>query len=255
MEIIDGGLAADPTNMAMLAIWHDLAPGSAQEFEDWHSSQHLPERVTIPGITRARRYIRIGEAGEEYCTVINIADTEVLTSSEYLRRLNAPTPWTVKVSAGYMNFFRCALTPNHSWIAGRGPYLVSVRADLPIAAPTVEAVDEVWASLASWRVPARMPALSLGRVEAERTSITTSETSARHRTGESVTDLVLFGEVCDANDAEILRRDATGRIEEILEGAQVRAACYRLQFDIDTAIGAPVYAQNVEDHSQYATGV
>ena len=92
-----------------------------------------------------------------------------------------------------------------------------------------------------------------GRVEAAATSTTTSETSARHRTVESVTDLVLFGEVSDTDAAANLQEDSARHIEARLAGARVRGALYRLQFDLDEEVGAPVYRQNLHDRSQFTT--
>ena len=32
--------------MGVVAIWHDLLPEAKEEFYEWHSREHLPERVT-----------------------------------------------------------------------------------------------------------------------------------------------------------------------------------------------------------------
>lgn len=237
---------------SMLAIWHDVVPEMIEDFEAWHSRQHLPERVTIPGIHLARRYKRTGDDGEEYCTVLNIDDTDVLRSDEYLRRLNAPTPWTLTASDSYMNFFRCAVTPARSWVAGRGPSLVSIRVDVEQKLLTHDAIDAVWEDLASWRDTTTVSRLSIGLVEGAATATTTSETSARSRTSESVTDLVLFAEVAGADQTEALRQDAVRHIATRFDHPQLVSACYRLQFEIDENIAAPIYRTNLQDHSQYA---
>ena len=40
---------------ACLAMWWDMAPDMRAEFEHWHSHEHFPERLAIPGFQRATR--------------------------------------------------------------------------------------------------------------------------------------------------------------------------------------------------------
>ena len=41
---------------AALAMWWDMAPDMKAEFEDWHSHEHFPERLGVPGFHRASRW-------------------------------------------------------------------------------------------------------------------------------------------------------------------------------------------------------
>lgn len=234
---------------SMLAIWHDVAPGMADEFETWHSQQHLPERVTIPGITLARRYKKAGAEGEEYCTVLTIEDTDVLRSDEYLRRLNAPTPWTIEVSGNYMNFYRCAIAKGFSSLGGRAPFLVSIRIDADQNELSNESLTALWDDMKgalSW-------SQSLGVVEGAATKTKTSETSARNRTSESLTDLVIFAELSTHELAEKFRKDALHHVHSHFNKADTTSACYQLQFEIDERIAAPLYAANLRDTKQYGS--
>ena len=47
---------------AAVAMWWDVAPEMRAEWEDWHSSEHMPERLAIPGFLRGTRWI--AESGE-----------------------------------------------------------------------------------------------------------------------------------------------------------------------------------------------
>jgi hypothetical protein len=37
---------------AAIAMWWNMAPDLRSEFEDWHSHEHFPERMSIPGFRR-----------------------------------------------------------------------------------------------------------------------------------------------------------------------------------------------------------
>jgi hypothetical protein len=39
-----------------LAMWWDMAPEMRAEFEHWHTHEHFPERLGIPGFLRAARW-------------------------------------------------------------------------------------------------------------------------------------------------------------------------------------------------------
>lgn len=41
---------------AAIAMWWDVAPTHRAEFEDWHSHEHFPERLSIPGFLRGSRW-------------------------------------------------------------------------------------------------------------------------------------------------------------------------------------------------------
>lgn len=95
---------------AMVAIY-DLDDGWETRHDDWHSHEHMYERVGIPGFLRGRRYIADG-AGPR-CFVLYEADSlDVLTSDAYLERLNKPTPWSSETMPHFCNMMRtlCRVT-------------------------------------------------------------------------------------------------------------------------------------------------
>src|SRR5712675_2175888 len=77
----------------VVAIWNDITPEGRAEFFAWHNREHMPERVGIPGFRRGRRYIALAGA-PEFFTLYETDSPEVLAGSDYLNRLNHPTPWT-----------------------------------------------------------------------------------------------------------------------------------------------------------------
>ena len=77
----------------VLAIWNGIAPGHDGEFLRWHVNEHIPERLSVPGFLRARRYVALSGA-PRYFNFYEVEAPEVLQAQPYLDRLNAPSDWT-----------------------------------------------------------------------------------------------------------------------------------------------------------------
>src|SRR4051794_9340570 len=90
---------------AAVAMWWDIAPASRSEFEDWHSHEHFPERMSIPGFRRGSRWAS-EDGGEGFFVLYELEAYEALTSPHYLARLNAPTPWSTKMMPHHRNMVR-----------------------------------------------------------------------------------------------------------------------------------------------------
>lgn len=90
---------------AVLAVWFGVAPADEDELNRWYPRQHLPERLSVPGFLRGRRYAVAGE-GPPYFTLYETADAGVLSSAPYLERLNAPTEWTRRVLPTFRDMVR-----------------------------------------------------------------------------------------------------------------------------------------------------
>lgn len=80
-----------------LAIWFDeLDPEGETDFNEWYVRQHLPERLSVPGFMRGRRYAAV-DGGPPYFTFYETANAAVLGGPALLERLNDPTDWTRRV--------------------------------------------------------------------------------------------------------------------------------------------------------------
>jgi len=75
------------------------------EFEHWHSHEHFPERLALPGFRRASRWADAGD-GQGFFVLYELATYEVLVSPEYLARLNAPSEWSRKMMPHHRNMVR-----------------------------------------------------------------------------------------------------------------------------------------------------
>ncbi len=90
---------------AFVAIWHDIVPEGKAEFYAWHTREHMPERLAVTGFLRGRRYL--AERGTpEFFNLYEVEAPAVLTSSEYLARLNDPTPWSKRALPHFRNVSR-----------------------------------------------------------------------------------------------------------------------------------------------------
>lgn len=101
---------------AAIVIWCHIDAALRPEHDAWHSGEHLPERLAIPGFLRGRRCRAANEAAEwPYFILYELRDASIMTSAAYLERLNNPTPWSKKI------FASCRLSRTLCRIAeGRG---------------------------------------------------------------------------------------------------------------------------------------
>jgi hypothetical protein len=66
-----------------------------EEFNAWYDSEHLPERLAIPGFRSACRWVADVAAAEgKYLATYELDAEAVLSSPEYLARFEGATPWT-----------------------------------------------------------------------------------------------------------------------------------------------------------------
>ena len=111
----------------VLAIWSDAVPEHEDEFNDWYTSQHLPERVGVPGFRRGRRYVKDTPGELRYFTLYECATIEVLASAPYLERLNNPTDWTRRAMPFFRNGSRAAMVVASSAGAGIGGLAATIQ--------------------------------------------------------------------------------------------------------------------------------
>ncbi len=111
---------------AVLAIWNDVAPGGEAEFDHWHTREHVPERVGIPGFLRGRRFEALAGA-PRYFTLYEADSTATLGGPAYLERLNNPTAWTRRALPLFRNTRRTACRVTLSLGDGIGGALATLE--------------------------------------------------------------------------------------------------------------------------------
>lgn len=178
---------------AILAVWNDVQPEQEADFNDWYIRDHLPDRVSIPGFRRGRRWLSAG-GGPRYFTFYEIDDVGVMHSAAYLNRHENPTDWTRKVMPAFVGMNRsiCRVTARQ----GRGDGGVAAVVRL---APETGADDALRGWIAGQALPGIMRApgiLGAGLWEldrpASRTPVT-AETRLR-ATADAVIDWALVVE-------------------------------------------------------------
>ncbi len=93
------------TGKAAMLLSFDVAPEAIDEHDDWHTHEHMPERLSIPGFMRGSRWVALSGA-PRYFVMYEVAELGVLDSAAYLERLNNPTAWTTKMMAHYRGMTR-----------------------------------------------------------------------------------------------------------------------------------------------------
>jgi hypothetical protein len=120
---------------AAVAMWWDVAPEVRAEWEEWHTAEHMPERLAIPGFLRGTRWVALSGA-PSYFVLYEVKELATLTGGAYLERLNHPTPWSLKMMPHHRNMVRSLCEVRASWGGGLPAVLGTIRfsaaTDLPV---------------------------------------------------------------------------------------------------------------------------
>jgi hypothetical protein len=111
---------------AVVAMWWNVRPEQRVEFGDWHSHEHFPERMGIPGFRRGSRWTSILDA-DGFFVLYELETYETLTSAAYLDRLNHPTPWSTKMMPHHLDMVRSQCRVAASFGGGIATALATIR--------------------------------------------------------------------------------------------------------------------------------
>jgi hypothetical protein len=218
---------------AFLAIWNDIGDGGEPEYNVWHTRQHMPERLGVPGFCVGRRYVDRNLGHQRYFTLYEGATLETFSSDAYRVRLNNPTAWSIRTQPSFLNFARSACVVAASLGRGIGGALATIRLNLPAGgAADFEAAAE--------KLAARMLALDgvtgahLGVASPETTRIRTRETELRARTGEDVFDAVVMVEGIGRPEVEGTIDAAQVMVRELVDVTAAQSAVYDLAYLLRT---------------------
>jgi len=212
----------------------DIVPEAVAEHDHWHTFEHLPERLSIPGFLRGTRWIAL-EGQPRYLVLYEVEALGTLTSPAYLERLNQPTPWTSQIMPSYRGMRRGLCVVAGSFGHGLGHLCALVRFK-----PLADAVAE----LRHWLLHEALPALpsrpgigSVHWLEGAVTAPLTNEQRIRGADAGVDSTLLLTGYDRAVLDALLQSELAAGTLAS--RGAlEVTQALYRTDYSLTRAATA-----------------
>lgn len=147
---------------ALIFAGFDLPAESEADIIAWHSEEHLPERLSLPGFLRGRRY-RSPTAAPTYLVLYELETLGVMESAAYVERLNNPTPWTSRCVPQFRNNFRSCFEVLTRQGQSRGRFVTFLALAKGAARPTPETLGG---------------RVTFARCDVDRSSIHTTEAEA-----------------------------------------------------------------------------
>jgi hypothetical protein len=89
-----------------LAIWSDIGPDRLTDYLHWLTREHTSERIGTAGFLAVRVFRALDIDAARVFILYELDGPEVLSGADYLRRLNAPTPWSQRIMPMLGNFIR-----------------------------------------------------------------------------------------------------------------------------------------------------
>jgi hypothetical protein len=111
---------------AAMLLNFDIDEAAVAEHDDWHTHEHMPERLAVPGFLRGTRWVAV-HGSPRYAVIYEVEHLEVLGSDAYLERLNQPTAWTAKMMPRYRGMSRSLCSVEGSWGRGVGHFALLIR--------------------------------------------------------------------------------------------------------------------------------
>ena len=178
---------------AFVIMWHDIAPEGDAAYNLWHTREHMPERIALPGFLRARRGLNRGLARQMYFTLYEGEDLEAFLSPDYKNSLNFPTEWTQKVAPHFRNFLRMACAVRATSGEGVGGAVATFRLTLGGRSED-DMLAALRPALSAIAALAPVSAAHVGCARPDHAGGATRETEIRPTMNEAPFDLVLIVE-------------------------------------------------------------
>lgn len=179
---------------AAVAMWWTVDEGDRVEFHEWHSKEHFPERLGIPGFRRGSRWQAANDG--TFFVLYELASYDTLTSPPYLSRLNDPTPWSTKMMPLHRGMVRSQCRVLGSSGHGVATFMHTVRLS-PL--PDQEQALQQFLSALIERVP-NVPGLTAAHLLRTETPLVEPTREQEIRGGDAAADWILLvaGHVADA---------------------------------------------------------
>lgn len=212
---------------AFITMWHDVEASKLDAFNAWHTHEHMPERVGIPGFLGGRRYWNHSLERQRCFTLYEGEDGNAFCSAAYLERLNNPTPWTTQVQPSFRNFLRIACETVVREGRGIGGAVATWR--LTLAAGTVLDSARIAAGIREERA---VTGIHIGKARGDLTAYRTAETELRPGGEEAGFDMVVLADGVGHAELQAVLLAHTGRLQAMTGVLDVMPAVYDLSFRI-----------------------
>ncbi|MEO0382540.1 MAG: hypothetical protein AAF234_03220 [Pseudomonadota bacterium] len=144
---------------AFLYLWNDYDEAHRAEYEEWHTFEHVPERVSLPGFVAGYQYSSDDPAAATYFTAYELTSLDVLQSDAYADVVDHPTPWSAKMRPAFQNVFRLPSTVVASQGMGLSGLVAVIVFELPSAVET--AAHALSTSLSAYHASNRLTGFQL----------------------------------------------------------------------------------------------
>jgi hypothetical protein len=217
------------TGKGLLALWCDVLPEAEAEWRAWHVREHMPDRLTVPGIEVGRRYLDPTRSRHQTFMMYEARTLDVFRSAPYLAQMNAPSALTQKMLPSIRNILRGVCRTEASEGLGVGTVLAAMRVvrrdpDRPLVRDTVELLIETVLD-----APGAIGA-HLGIVDRATTGIPTTEQRLRHDADENFDTLLLVEGADRADVARAAEEIEHNRAFAALAPAAVATGVYDLVY-------------------------
>lgn len=93
------------TSPGLLLAMTDIPAEIEAEFNEWYDTEHIPERLAVPGFRSAHRYQAI-EGGPAYQALYDLDSVAVLDTPEYARLRENQSERTLRIMPQFQNLHR-----------------------------------------------------------------------------------------------------------------------------------------------------
>lgn len=187
-----------------MIVWHDIREADEPEYHRWHTREHMPERLGVPGFLRGRRGVDWSLARHRYLTLYEGEQLDVFGSAAYLQRLNNPTPWTNRMQPAFYNFIRSGCAVVSTTGRGVGGAMITLRisfdgaSEAKLVADTAAITEQIMALDG-------VSSVDIGSARPEITGAKTRETELRGTTSDGLFDAVLLVDGIGRRELEAAR--------------------------------------------------
>jgi heme-degrading monooxygenase HmoA len=81
----------------LLMVYSDVPAEKDAAFNRWYNEEHIPERLSIPGVLNAARYEAVA-GGPKYLACYELATPDAWYSDVWQKWLNNPTEWSKRMA-------------------------------------------------------------------------------------------------------------------------------------------------------------